>query len=253
MAKKKKNQDEDNLNLDGENGEEGKEKGGLISGILLALAIILIWLVIFALLIKMDVGGVGTMLRPALKNVPVINKILPAASEAEAGYNFKNMGEAIERIKALEAELDQYKNGENDSSKTIADLQTEVARLKQYEENQEYYQKLKDQFDRDVVYTTNAPNIEEYKKWYESIDKDNAAALYKEVVERLQYSQQIKDWATTYATMEPAKAASVLEEMTGDTKIVAQILGAMTAKQRAAVMAEMDPVFAGKMTHLMFP
>ena len=105
MAKKKKNQDEDNLNLDGENGEEGKEKGGLISGILLALAIILIWLVIFALLIKMDVGGVGTMLRPALKNVPVINKILPAASEeelmAEAGYNFKNMGEAIERIKKV--------------------------------------------------------------------------------------------------------------------------------------------------------
>lgn len=29
MAKKKKNQDEDNLNLDGENGEEGKEKGAL--------------------------------------------------------------------------------------------------------------------------------------------------------------------------------------------------------------------------------
>ena len=69
MAKKK------DVNIDELDDESGKS-GKLVS-ILVAMLIIVIWLVIFALLIKMDVGGVGSMLRPFLKNVPVINRILP--------------------------------------------------------------------------------------------------------------------------------------------------------------------------------
>ena len=76
MAKKAKDVDDINVEVD-ENGNE--EKGGGISSFFIALIIIVIWLAIFALLIKMDVGGVGTMLRPFLKNVPVINMILPEA------------------------------------------------------------------------------------------------------------------------------------------------------------------------------
>lgn len=89
MARKKKKSED---NLDTDNGLE-EEKGGGIAGVLLAVAIIVIWLVIFALLIKMDVGGVGSMLRPFLKNVPVINRILPDKSDEEVmeetGYKYK--------------------------------------------------------------------------------------------------------------------------------------------------------------------
>ena len=86
-----------------------------------------------------------------------------------------------------------------------------------------------------------------------SIDADNAAELYKQVIKDLEYSQKIKDWAEAYAKMDAASAAAILEEMTGDTNLVSQILQCMTSKQRAAVLAEMDPVYAAKITKITHP
>ena len=225
--------------------------------ILVAMLIIVIWLVIFALLIKMNVGGIGSSLRPYLKNVPVVNKILPAATDEEiqeeTGGKYKSLSEAVDRIKELEAQLDENNNNGNASAQTIAELQAEIARLKVFEENAQHYQELKDKFDTDVVYTDNAPDISEYKSWYESIDSENAAKLYEQVVKDLQYSKQVKDWAETYSKMDAKNAAAILEEMTGDTDLVSDILLCMTSKQRAAILAEMDPVYAAKLTVIMYP
>lgn len=249
MAKKK------DVNIDELDDESGKS-GKLVS-ILVAILIIAIWLVIFALLIKMNVGGMGSMLRPYLKNVPVINQILPAATDEEVkeetGNRYKNLSEAVDRIKELEAQLNQYTNDGNASSQTISELKAEIARLKVFEENAGRYQELKDKFDKDVVYTDNAPSIDNYKTWYESIDPENAAQIYEQVVKDLQYSQQVKDWAETYSKMDAKNAAAILEEMTGDTDLVSDILLCMTSKQRAAILAEMDPVFAAKLTVIMYP
>ena len=139
MAKKKDvNVDE----LDEDSGKSGK-----FVSILVAILIIAIWLVIFALLIKMNVGGVGSMLRPYLKNVPVISKILPDPTDEEIkeenGNQYKNLSEAVDRIKELEAELKRYTDSGNASSETIAELQAEIARLKVFEDNAQYYQDLK--------------------------------------------------------------------------------------------------------------
>lgn len=255
MAKKKSKEE---LDIDKElDGDESSGKGGKLTNILIAVVIIAIWLVIFGILIKMDVGGVGSMLRPALKNIPVINQILPEASDeeiaAENGNKYKNLSEAIDRIKELENELAQYQTNGSTSSQTITDLQAEVARLKTFEENAEYYQKLKDDFDSQVVNAENAPDIEEYKKWYESIDADNAAALYKEVVEKIQHTQQVQDWADTYSKMDAANAAAIFEEMTGDTDLVVEILQCMKPAQRAAILAAMDSVYAAKISVLLYP
>lgn len=258
MARKRSKEEinMENVELD-ENGEPVEEKGGKFTSFLIGLVVIIIWLIIFALLIKMDVGGVGTMLRPYLKNVPVINQILPEASNEEiaeeTGYKYNSLAEAVERIKELEKQLAAYQTSGDASAQTIAELQAEVDRLKVFEENQEYYEQLKDEFDREVVFTDNAPDIEEYKKWYETIDADNALRLYKEVVEQLEYSKKVQDWAETYAKMDAANAAAILEEMTGDTDLVAKILLCMTSKQRAAILAEMDTVYAAKLTKIMYP
>ena len=257
MAKKKSKEEldiDDGLDM----GEESESTGGnKLLNILIVLIVIIIWLAIFALLIKMNVGGIGSMLRPYLKNIPGINMILPDATDEEvseeSGGKYKSLSEAIDRINELEAQLEQYQNSDSADSSTIAELQAEVARLKTCEENAQYYQDLKDRFDQEVVYADNAPDIENYKKWYESIDSDNAAKLYQQVVQDLQESQKVKDWAEAYAKMDADKAAAILEEMTGDTNLVSKILNCMTSKKRAAVLAEMDPVYAAKLTKITYP
>ena len=162
MAKKEKSAG--GLGADVDNDDE--KSGGFV-GFLLAVLIIIIWLVIFALLIKMDVGGIGTMLRPVLKNVPVVSNILPEMSDEElmeeTGYKYKSLAEAIERIKELEKEVAEYQNSGNTSSEQVQQLQAEVARLKVYEENQETFLKQKEDFDNQVVFAENAPDISEYK------------------------------------------------------------------------------------------
>jgi len=259
MAKKNSKEELDLDNLENnDSGEDGEKKGGKISGILIATLIIAIWLVIFGLLIKMDVGGFGsTVLRPLLKNVPVINQILPAATDqevaADSGSKYKTLTEALARIKALEQELSTYQNSSTDSADKIAELTAEVSRLKVFEDNQANYDALKKKFDEEVVFNAKAPDITQYKTWYESIDAANAAAIYQQVLEKISYTQQVKDWADAYSKMEPKNAAAILQEMTGDMNLVSAILSNMKTAQRGLIMAQMDTVFAAKITKIMYP
>lgn len=261
MPRKKRNKDNSELDevLDvDETDDEEKVKGGTLWTIIVAVVIIAIWLVIFGLLIKLDVGGFGsTVLRPILKDVPVINRILPDASDeevaAETGYKYKNLAEAVEHIKELEKQLADYQNNGNASQEQIAQMQAEIDRLKTFEDNQTYYEELKKKFDEEVVYTDNAPDIEEYKKWYEEMNPDNAADIYQQVLLKINYTAQVKAWAEAYSKMDAKSAAAILEEMTGDINLVSDILNNMKSTQRAAILAAMDPVFAAKITKVMHP
>ena len=104
------------------------------------------------------------------------------------------------------------------------------------------------EFDENVVYNDKAPDTEEYKKYYEGIDADNAAEIYREVCKQYQYSQEIKDQADTYAKMEPAKAAAILEEMTSDLKLVASILDNMQSAKSALILQSMTATTAAQVT-----
>jgi len=259
MAKKKSKEELDLDNLENDElGEDGEKKGGKIPGILIATLIIAIWLVIFGLLIKMDVGGFGsTVLRPLLKNVPVVNKILPAASDQEiatdSGSKYKNLTEALARIKVLEQELNTYEGSSTNSADKIAELTAEVSRLKTFEDNQANFETLKKKFDDEVVFNAKAPDITQYKTWYESIDSANAALIYQQVLEKINYTQQVKDWAEAYSKMEPKNAAAILQEMTGDMNLVSAILLNMKTSQRGLILAQMDTVYAAKITKIMYP
>ena len=132
-------------------------------------------------------------------------------------------------------------------------MQAEIDRLKTFEDNQTYYEELKKKFDEEVVYTDNAPDIEEYKKWYEEMNPDNAADIYQQVLLKINYTAQVKAWAEAYSKMDAKSAAAILEEMTGDINLVSDILNNMKSTQRAAILAAMDPVFAAKITKVMHP
>ena len=83
--------------------EEEETTGGKVLIAIVAVLIIAIWLLILGLLIKMDVGGFGsTVLYPVLKDVPVVNKILPDVKEyskEDQAYAYDSVEDAVKQIK----------------------------------------------------------------------------------------------------------------------------------------------------------
>ncbi|MDE6687270.1 MAG: hypothetical protein K2K17_08140, partial [Lachnospiraceae bacterium] len=82
--------------------------GGGFSMFMVTLFIILIWIAILCILIKLDVGGIGSnVMTPILKDIPVINKILPKdqtteIADLEGLYGYSSLPDAVERIRELE-------------------------------------------------------------------------------------------------------------------------------------------------------
>jgi len=237
--------------------KEGMDKdSGKILTVLIAIAIAILWFMIFGLLIKFDVGGFGSgVLRPIIKDVPVINKILPRVPEEqlaiENNYEYKSLAEAVAKIKELEEKIKELEDGNKEINDEKADLLAEIGRLRQFEENQKEFEERQLEFDKKVVFADQAPDLEEYKKFYEDINPANAEIIYRQVVEQLQYSQAIQEKADIYRKMDPKAAARILETMTADVESVAKILLAMRPSESSKIMAEMDYVIAAKITKKM--
>lgn len=234
-------------------GEENESLFSRILTIVIVLFIVAIWLSIFALLIKYDVGGFGsTVLRPILKDIPGINQILPDIPDEQAAeennYPYRNLPEAMERIRELEALLAAANGTKKGNANYLAQLEAEVARLKTFEENQLQFQTEKDKFDKEIVFNDKAPDIEEYKKYYEMIDPDNAAEIYRQVVEQQEADRRIIEQAEMYKSMKPEEAAKILNGMGGDLDLVSNILLHMKTKEAGAILAKMDANMAAKIT-----
>ena len=246
-AKKKgRNQENDDLLTD-----EEESGGGKVAVFFVTLVIIAIWIAILVLLIKWDVGGFGsTVLSPILKDVPYINKILPDTGEElsteDTEYAYATLDDAVARIKELEVELADAQNQSSASDAFVADLQSQIAELQKYKENEAAFEEEKQKFYQEVVFGENAPDIEQYKTYYESIDAANAEVLYKQVVEQLQEDQDLEDYVNTYSSMKPKEAAANLQ-------LVADILSQMDAQSRADILGKMSSDTAAKVTEIMKP
>lgn len=223
--------------------------------------IVLIWVAILCLIVKLDFGGFGSnVLTPILKDVPVLNLILPEKSEIvldeetdESYDGYDNLKEAVDYIKELELELERAKSAQTASSDEVADLKAEIERLKTFEESQVEFQKIKTQFYEEVVYAENGPGEEAYRKYYEEMDPSTAEYLYKQVVQQIEETDEVKEYAKAYAEMKPKEAAAIFEAMTDNLDLVARILGIMEAEDRGAILGVMDPEVAAKITKIMDP
>lgn len=239
--------------------DDDEEGGGAASVILVTVFIILIWLAILLLLIKLDVGGFGSnVLSPVLKDVPVINKILPKSAlmeeeDASQYMGYDSLSDAVDRIKELELEVQEAQTARNADADTVAELQAEIKRLKTFEDNQVEFEKIKNEFYNEVVFAENAPALEEYKKYYEEIDPTNAEQIYRQVVEQVQTDQEISDYASAYSAMKPKQAAGIFEAMTDNLELAAKILDQMSADDRGAIMGVMDAEVAARLTKIMDP
>lgn len=223
--------------------------GSKLLTFLIVFVIVVIWLVLFGVLIKLDVGKFGSeVLYPVLKDVPVVNKVLPAVEGEQQPEGYTNIDEANERIRALEQELASLKNTNTASADEVQELKAENERLKKFEEQKLAFDQRVKEFDEQVVYSDKSPELSEFQKFYEGIDPDNAAELYKQVVQDVQVSEKVKKQATVYAKMEPAQAASVLETMSGNLDLVASILDNMSESKSAEILANMTPETAAQIT-----
>lgn len=258
MAFGKKKKEKDIMTTD--HLDDGEEKAG--SKIILALVTILIiaiWLGIISILIKSDVGGFGSsVLYPMLKDVPYINKILPTPdhvdfSTEDTQYRYGSLDEATARIKELELELGEALAQQQKSQETIDDLNAQIADLSIYKEEEAAFEKEKEKFYEEVVFSDEAPDINEYKTYYESIDPKNAEVLYKQVVEQITYDDEVKDYAETYSKMKPKEAAAIFDTMTDNLGLVADIMLNMGTEERGKILGKMDATTAAKLTEIMEP
>lgn len=240
-----------------ENSENGKGIVGKVITTAIVLVIIAIWLAVFAVLIKLDFNGLGsTVLRPLLKDIPLVNKILPDVSEEQIAYEndypYSTIEEAIVRIKELEAQNKELSESNTSDASLIQELKAEVSRLQIFEEDQMAFEERVKAFDENVVFAEVAPDIEEYKAYYESIDAANAEEIYRQVVEQLQYSKAIEEKADIYRKMKPQEAADILETMTADIDLVAKMLLTMRPSESSLILGKMDSTAAAKITKKMF-
>ncbi len=239
--------------------EDEDESGGGISSFLVTTIIVVVWLLIICLLIKMDVGGFGSeVLTPLLKDVPVVNKILPSGTDTEVSREdayggYTSLKEAVDYIKILELELEHAQQVNNTDSEEITELKAEVERLKEFENMQVEFQRIKEQFYEEVVYSDEGPGPEEYQKYYQTMDPETAQALYKQVVRQLEEDQEVKDYAAAYSSMKPKAAAAIFESMTDDLELAARILWVMDSDSRGKILGAMDSTVAAKLTKIMDP
>lgn len=249
--RKQKNPDD----LDGDE----ETVGGKILVFFVTIIIILIWLAIFAMLIKLDVGGFGSgVLAPVIKDVPYLNKILPDSvteeiSTEDSQYAYTNLDDAINRIKELEIELADAQNSANSDADYIAQLEEKAKELDTYKQNEADFEKEKEKWYEDVVFSEDAPDISNYKEYYESIDAANAEVLYKQVVEQTLTDEQMDDYVKTYSSMKPKEAAAIFDTMTDNLQLVADILSNMDTQSRGDILGKMNSDTAAKVTEIMEP
>ena len=239
------------------------DAGGL-SIAMVTIIIIVIWIAILALLIKLDVGGLGsTVMRPLIKDVPVLNAILPAESslgsnlettaEEDPYMGFTSLDEAVAYIRQLEREMSEMQNNSGNDSARVEALEAEIERLQTFEKAQVEFQRIKDEFYNEVIYAENGPGIEQYKKYYESIDPEKAEALYQQVIMQVEKDKEMEDYVAAYSAMKPKEAAKIFEAMTDNLALAARILENMDSDSRGKILGAMDQDVAAKITKLMDP
>jgi len=247
-----------------------EEESGALSIILVTLFIVLIWLAILGLLVKLDVGGFGSgVLTPVLKDVPIVNRVLPGynpniegngfgtGEEIEGGYT--DVDSAVSRIKELENQLTEAQQTNNDLRLANDELQKEIDRLRTFEDNQVEFEKIKDEFYNEVVFSEKAPDASEYQKYYEQIEPANAQILYKQVVAEEETDKKVQEYAKAYSSMKPKDAAEIFNVMVqssgadGDAYLVARILEACGPDARGEILGAMEPDNAAIVTNIMEP
>ena len=235
--------------------KKNEESSGKFGTFLIILIFLLIWITALALLVKLDVGGIGTTLRPYLKDVPVISLMLPNVPDEqiqwEENYPYKNMDEAMSEIDVLRKQVERLEKENTEYAFENAQLKAENLRLKTFEDDVAEFEERVKRFEQYVVFNDKAPDVEAYKEFYESIEPENAERLYQYVVELIKYDEGVVTQAELFANMKPGQAAEALQEMTADIGFITKVLLAMKQDNATEIMNKMDALFVARVMQRM--
>lgn len=237
---------------------EDEERNGFVT-FMATLFIVVLWVAVVCVIIKLDVGGFGSsVLKPILKDVPVVSWILPGSDMTETSNpenygGYTSLRDAVDQLKVQELEIARLQTSIKTKDEQLELLTAEVKRLKEFEDKQVEFQRIRTEFYEEVIYAENGPGAEAYKKYYESMDPTTAEFIYRQVILQLKESQEIQDYASAYSQMKPKQAAGIFESMEQDLNLVARILKTMNAESRGAILGVMNPEIAGKLTKIMDP
>lgn len=256
MPRKPKNQKEKN---EGKATEE-KSDSKLVT-VIFAVLTILVWLAIFCVMVKLDVNGFGTkVMRPIFKDVPIISLILPNATDDELVIEeqlpYRNLSEAIDYIKQLEQQLEYYQQQNVEKESQISDLRAESERLQEFEQNQLAFQQEKESYYQEVVLGNGTEMMQSFQKWYENMDSETAAEIYRQVMDKIEQLKLEDEFVSTFENMDAAQAAKIFQEMSGDLDTVVKTLRSLKADTRSNILSELttnDAVYAAKITQLLAP
>ena len=168
-------------------------------------------------------------------------------AEGSTEQPYATLDEAVARIKALETELQNERNAKTESQNKNETLKEQSAQLEEYKAKEAAFEELKQKFDEEVVFSDQAPDINTYKEFYESIDPANAEAIYKQVLEQQQQDEELEQYVSMYSSMKPKQAAAIFDTMKGDLNLVAKILKAMDTDSSS------NAETAAKLTKIMNP
>lgn len=238
---------------------ESEDEGNGLVTVGATILIILLWLAVICAIIKLDIGGFGSsVLTPILKDVPVVNKILPGnniieTTDTEEYGGYTSLREAEEQIRKLELELQEAQTSSLAKDDEITNLKAQIVRLQEFEKKQVEFQRIQTEFYEEVVYADKGPGVEEYTKYYEAMDPTTAEYLYKQAIVELEESDDVEEYAAAYSEMKPKQAAAIFEAMTDDLDLAARILKVMSAEDRGAILGVMDDEVAARLTKIMNP
>ena len=234
---------------------DSESSGSGVAVFFVTLLLVVIWIGITVLLIKLDVGGIGTnFAAPLIKDIPV----LPADSitetdDGENYYGYTSLKDAVNQIRVYEGQIDTQLETIEAYEAQITALTAEVERLKTFEDNQVEFQRIKTEFYEEVIYSEKGPGVEAFMDYYETMDPETAELIYQQVATKEIYSAEIQEYAQAYSEMKPKEAAGIFEAMTDDLDLAAKILGAMQPDDRGKILGVMDPEVAARITKIMEP
>ncbi|HEX2947137.1 MAG TPA: hypothetical protein VHT96_14415 [Clostridia bacterium] len=246
-----------------------KQRSGIKGSIFSILTILLVIAIIaavfggvFYFIVHNNFRGVADRYYLTIKDIPVLKYALPAkkdpldpknmtAEDIKKKYlEFRDLNAALSKqLDDLKGEIEKYKSSEAEAKKAAAeseqklkDIDTREAALKDKESQ---LTEMKRQIDELVA----KGDKESFKTYFESLDPENAKALYSEVISELQTDANVKKFAQVYAAMDSAAAAQIFEQM-GASKLdmTAETLQAMNKDNSAKILESMTPQFAAKVT-----